>query len=732
VLALNPQTGAAKPIVTGLQNAVSLALDADGRLYVGVREPDNQVKVFTSDGKPAGTIGRKGGRPRLGPWQPDGMLAVSGIVVDKQRRLWVTEATRNPKRVSVWDCAAGKFANEFFGPTKYGASGAAISPLDPNIMVSEAVEWRLDPATGRSRCTGVFDDATHAFAVFCTPANGRVYLATAQQVDAWTRDGKYTRVRPVRIFERLGEGDYRLRATITTDPEFTVTRFWSDANDNQREDEGESVELPGALELVGSLSWSLNINATDFTLFAGSAAKKCAYRIRPAGFTACGSPRWDTSAMEQLPIPWGTRGILGMVPDAENRRLVVIEPDLYFHCYDLASGRQLWSYPNPFFQVHGSHRAPPAEPGLMRGAYGLIGTARLPVVGTVWGINTNVGEWHLLTEDGFYLSRLFQSDVMKMRFPEKATPGVDLTEAPSGSGGEDFGGSLTQGRDGRVYVQTGKTAAWNTEISGLDAVKKIAAGKISLTRDDLALARAEHDRQMQAAAGVKLAEIKRATSSFTGNPGKDFAGVQPLAFHKQEDAAVKTWTAWDDDALFLAWEVLDPTPWINGAAEPAQMYVSGDTVDFQFGADPKASPKRDEAVAGDFRVSIGNYAGKPTAVLYRKVSVQKKPKAFTSGVVPHYEMDFVDVLDAARIQAAPRRDGKGYTVEAALPWSALGFKPTPDTKYRGDFGVTHGDPGGTRTRLRTHWNNQETGLVDDAVFELKMTPRNWGEVVFRQ
>ena len=31
VLALNPQTAEAKPIVTGLQNAVSLALDADGR-----------------------------------------------------------------------------------------------------------------------------------------------------------------------------------------------------------------------------------------------------------------------------------------------------------------------------------------------------------------------------------------------------------------------------------------------------------------------------------------------------------------------------------------------------------------------------------------------------------------------------------------------------------------------------------------------------------------------------
>src|SRR5439155_18712044 len=161
--------------------------------------------------------------------------------------------------------------------------------------------------------------------------------------------------------------------------------------------EGESVELPGALELVGSLSWSLNINATDFTFFAGSSSKKAAFRIRSDGFTACGAPRWKTDAIEQLPIPWG-RGILGMLPDAENKRLVVIEPDLYFHCYDLASARQLWSYPNPFFQVHGSHRAPPAEPGLMRGAYGLIGTAKLPVVGTVWGVNTNVGEWHLLTE----------------------------------------------------------------------------------------------------------------------------------------------------------------------------------------------------------------------------------------------------------------------------------------------------------------------------------------------
>ena len=38
---------------------------------------------------------------------------------------------------------------------------------------------------------------------------------------------------------------------------------------------------------------------------------------------------------------------------------------------------------------------------------------------------------------------------------------------------------------------------------------------------------------------------------------------------------------------------------------------------------------------------------------------------------------------------------------------------------------------GTVPALRTHWANQDTGLVSDEVFELKMTPANWGEIVFK-
>jgi hypothetical protein len=33
--------------------------------------------------------------------------------------------------------------------------------------------------------------------------------------------------------------------------------------------------------------------------------------------------------------------------------------------------------------------------------------------------------------------------------------------------------------------------------------------------------------------------------------------------------------------------------------------------------------------------------------------------------------------------------------------------------------------------LRTYWNNQHTGIVNDEVFELMMEPKNWGELNFK-
>ena len=177
----------------------------------------------------------------------------------------------------------------------------------------------------------------------------------------------------------------------------------------------------------------------------------------------------------------------------------------------------------------------------------------------------------------------------------------------------------------------------------------------------------------------------------------------------------------------------DSTPWVNGASDPAQMYLGGDTVDLQLGTDPKAAQYRAAAVAGDLRLSISPSAavgGKPVAVLYRAVSATKKPRTFSSGVVKSYAMDFVDVVDDATVEVTTQ-PGKGYLVQAAIPWKALGVATAAGLVLRGDFGATHGDLAGQRTRLRTFWSNQHTGIVDDAVFELQMEPKNWGELTLQ-
>jgi hypothetical protein len=154
-------------------------------------------------------------------------------------------------------------------------------------------------------------------------------------------------------------------------------------------------------------------------------------------------------------------------------------------------------------------------------------------------------------------------------------------------------------------------------------------------------------------------------------------------------------------------------------------------VDFQLATNPKADPKRAEAAEGDLRLSIGNLKGTPTAVLFRPVASGPglNPKIFSSGVVSSYIVADVKVLTDATLKVT--RQNGGYTVEASIPLGDLGWKPSAGSVVNGDFGVTYGDPAGRRTRLRNYWNNRHTGLVDDAVFELRLEPRNWGKITLQ-
>ena len=727
VLAVDTQSGEAKPFIGGLQNASGIAVDNEGKVYVGVRDPDNQVKVYDPAGRLISTIGRKGGRALVGKWEPDGMRFVQGMCVDGKGRLWVMEADMTPKRVSVWDTKTGALYKEFFGPTTYGALGGAISPLDPNVMVGQGCEWVLDPQTGRSRCTCVITRDGMEVSRFGVGNGNRLYLAVAGN---WAFN-----VGPVKIYERVGEADCRLRTVLYhldekgqevgvtghgVSPNKGRTMVWADENgDGQRQPE----EVSGADGIMRLSGWYMGM-APDLTFYSDDR------QFTVTGFTKCGAPKYDMTKPVKMPASG-----LG---SADGRLVLQCGdygvPMSWFNCYDIASGKKMWSYPDNFVGVHGSHLACPPQVGMIRGSYGPCGTAKLPdPVGSVWVIPTNVGEWHMLTGDGFYLARLFQGDPMKVSFPEPAMPGAMLDNVPPGLGGEDFGGSICFAADGNLYLQAGKTGFWNVKVVGLESVKAMKGGKLSISAEDVRTAEKFRGQYLQEAAGTKKLAVKRMTPTFTGNLDADFKGADVISFKKQDSAAVRSAAAWDDKNLYLAWEVRDDTPWVNGANAPEFLYASGDTVDFQLGADQKAPADRAEAVLGDLRLSVGPFQGKPTAVVFRCKSADKKPKIFYSGVVRDgYTMESVVVLDAARVEVKVDAPGKRYVVEAAAPLDALGLKPIEGLRLRGDFGVTHGGPDGRDTVLRTYWNNQATGIVNDEVFELKMEPRNWGELTLEK
>jgi hypothetical protein len=522
----------------------------------------------------------------------------------------------------------------------------------------------------------------------------------------------------------LRPGDTKKNVPITV---------WSDANGDGAEqpDEVESFDMDLGAWIEG---WYMPM-APDLSFYG------TLYRIAVTGWTRCGAPEYDLAKATKITDKTNVmhRGGMGaqLGHGSADGRLMLFNGGYglahsTFDCYEIASGKRLWTYPNNFTGVHGSHAAPGPEVGLIRGAYDICGSARLPKpVGCIWVIPSNKGEWHVLTEDGYYLTKFFEGDPTRMVFPDKALPGAALDHSPPGAGEEAFGGSIAQAHDGRLFLQVGHTAFWNVEVHGLENIRPLPqSGHVTIAADDLPKAEALRAQALQANVGVQSIAVKRMTPEFTGDLGKDLKGAQSVTFQKNDAARVKAALAWDDQNLYAGWEVQDDTPWINGADAPEFMYARGDTVDLQIGTDAKAKKDRTEAVLGDLRLSIGPFRGAATTVLYRKVAQKKNPKSFSSGVVKDYVMESVTIEDSVKVQVKTVANKKTYVVEAAIPLSLLGLTPAEGMALRGDIGATHSDKAGTDTALRTYWSNQETGLVSDEVFELKLNPRNWGELRF--
>ena len=140
-------------ITDGLEDPRAVITDRTGRLYITNRGDSHQVKVFSPDGKFVSAIGHAG-KLKAGEYDPLRMQNPTGLTIDAEDHLWVTETDFQPKRVSVWSLD-GKLLMAKYGPSEYGGGGV-LDPQDKTRFYLHGMEFKLDWEKGTDQLSRVF------------------------------------------------------------------------------------------------------------------------------------------------------------------------------------------------------------------------------------------------------------------------------------------------------------------------------------------------------------------------------------------------------------------------------------------------------------------------------------------------------------------------------------------------------------------------------------------------
>jgi hypothetical protein len=274
--------------------------------------------------------------------------------------------------------------------------------------------------------------------------NGNVYLAVSDE-------------RQIDILERIGDGDYKLRSRLYSPESDPVTgkalgrtMVWADEN-------GDGDVQPDEEKSTGQV-WTISANMIlqDLTLSAYAASGEGRV-LKVQSWSSCGAPRYDFAKA----TPWTER----VWPSADYRCALSssVENDgqRQLICRAFPDAAERWQI-------------------MFKGDANLeSGAALLPApVGNVWllqRVKDEAREWMLINEDGFEISRLFAADEKSARWPKAAAPGADLSNAVV-----KYPGRLTQGADGKLYLQAGDSAYWNLEVTGLDKVRALPGGTVTI------------------------------------------------------------------------------------------------------------------------------------------------------------------------------------------------------------------------------------------------------------
>ncbi len=666
-----------RTLVVGLEDPWYVTVADDGTFYVSDWGNSHQVKVFTSDGTPRGAIG-EAGAPRIGKYDPNHMNHPAGTALDDRGRLWVTEETHIPKRVSIWRLNDRTLVDAFYGPMRYGGSGA-VDPQDKTRFFYDddhggTIEFKLDYQTGRSMplaipylsrynetgLVGRYTGAAPSYPLHC----GRfLYLTEAYNL--------HTTGRPLASLYRVDEDGVarivaaagstrdasrevlpafaspavqaKMPAGYTPKADRPLLFVWSDTNANQHLDANE-VQFLDPLDYSSPQNRNARIGTTTLTddlAFTFSSVGGVVLQLRPAAVSPDGVPSYDIgqrrilATRTQSPASSGGNQVL---PAADGWLITTtpVKPLAREGVGAVRNGVPMWSYPSLWPGLHASHIAPmPESPGQ------LIGTTRVvgPVIdappgseaGQLWAINGNKGNVYIFTVDGLFVARLFQDSRTTSWNAPEATSGMNVNSLSLQE--ECFGPTWTRTEGGEVFLQA-HFVGNIVQILNLDKIRRLPDCRIAVTADQLMVAQqwnVAREARRQAEATAEAGPLSTALGEPV--PIVDGAADEWTQAHwvtiDERLQQVGNWghrrnitdasLSVSEDKLYVVWRTHDQGLLRNSGESLNNLFKCGGALDLMIGVDPAADPSRRRPVRGDQRVLITRVADKTTAVLYEPV-----------------------------------------------------------------------------------------------------------------
>ena len=728
----------------------NISVGPDGRIYIS-DNISHQVIILTSSGKVHRRLGNPGGEYK-GKFDIQRMVHPHGMTIAPDGKLWVVEDRWNPKRVLAWDRNLSKVVIEKFGSPQYGGPGTGFDPKHHTHIIAGQCLWEVDPATRSSKLISIFQKKPGMIdGCIRTPlyfrhhrVNGRTFLIGSSKATF--------------VCELLADGTLKDMAALSSTPMFAYACNWKppqtyvdayykqfpelkpkDANaplvgrgsplntrgkggvlwvdrNGDGKTQGDEYSFYPQMPDVSVGYWGFAAKDLILHMFVKNDNQWEILKIKPNGFDSHGTPQYATlgDAIKQgtNPIQATMRGFQSAIVDSHERIVVNADPNMIGLNPD---GSLLWQMANPWLGVHGSHKAPLPQVGVMQGNLYFLGAAKLDDNADLLMTNGNHGRFFMMTSDGLYVDEMFR-DVRQSRVLDNYT-----------IGGEPFGGYFGKADDdGKYYLHAGNFRLY--EIQNVNTIKRMA-GSIDVTVEKLNVATQRQLKVLEKQKQDKVATVTWLDKAPRIDGNSNDWSKEQINWDSSGQYPVAVKLGYDKDNLYVHAAVRnDDSPWVNGGKDWTNLFKTGDSLNIELALDPDAKAKRRTSAHGDIRLLIAPFEKKNIAVLYRYKSDSKQNAVeFAS---PWRSVIVDSVTELVDVQIGVKKQHNWYSIELAIPFKALGTDSPAGKVIKGDLGINYGDSVGEVTRLRSYWSNKATALVNDVPGEIMQHPDMWSNIRF--